>query len=148
MITYWCMYCTDKLLDRWGRGCRKGSKCHHLLNSPLFSTYGLGESVAHLHADNCSGQNKNHYMMYYLMWRVLTGQHEQITLSFLPVGHTKFFLDAGFGMLKRKFRVTNVGCLNDIATVVQKSAVNHVQLVGDQQGKVMVPSYEFFKAEQ
>ena len=120
------------------------SLVHH-----FFRTYGLGENVAHLHADNCSGQNKNHYMMYYLMWRVLTGQHQQITLSFLPVGHTKFFPDAGFGMLKRKFRVTNVGCLNDIATVVQKSAtMNHSQLVGDQQGNVIVPSYnwaEFFQ---
>ena len=120
------------------------SLVHH-----FFATYGLGESVAHLHADNCSGQNKNRYMMNYLMWRVLTGQHQQITLSFLPVGHTKFFPDAGFGMLKHKFRVTNVGCLNDIASVVQKSAaMNHAQLVGDQQGNVIVPSYdwvEFFK---
>ena len=85
------------------------------------------------------------------MWRVLTGQHQQITLSFLPVGHTKFFPDAGFGMLKRKFRVTNIGCLNDIASVVQKSAtMNHAQLVGDQQGYVIVPSYdwvEFFKGK-
>ena len=85
------------------------------------------------------------------MWRVLTGQHQQITLSFLPVGHTKFFPDAGFGMLKHKFRVTNVGCLNDIASVVQKSAaMNHTQLVGDQQGNVTVPSYdwvEFFQGK-
>ena len=122
------------------------SLVHH-----FFATYGLGENVAHLHADNCSGQNKNRYMMSYLMWRVLTGQHQQITLSFLPVGHTKFFPDAGFGMLKRKFRVTNVGCLNDIASVVQKSAaMNHAQLVGDQQGNVIVPSYdwvEFFQGK-
>lgn len=82
-------------------------------------------------------------MMSYLMWRVLTGQHQQITLSFLTVGHTKFFPDAGFGMLKCKFRVTNVGCLNDIASVVQKSAMNHAQLVGDQQGNVIVPSYDW-----
>ena len=65
------------------------------------------------------------------------------------MGHTKFFPDAGFGMLKRKFRVTNVGYLNGIATVVQKSAtMNHAQLVDDQQGNVIVPSYdwaEFFQ---
>ena len=83
-------------------------------------------------------------MMYYLMWRILTRQHEEITLSFLPVGHTKFFPDAGFGMMKRKFRQTNVGCLADIADVVCKSAtMNHYQLVGDQGGKVLVKTYDW-----
>ena len=90
-------------------------------------------------------------MMSYLIWSVLTGHHQQIILSFLPVGHTKFFPDAGFGMLKRKFRVTNVGCLNNIASVVQKSAaMSHAELVGDQQGNVIVPSYdwvEFFQGK-
>ena len=110
----------------------------------FFSTYGLGEKVVHLHADNCSGQNKNRYMMYYLMWRVLTKQHKEITISFLPVGHTKFFPDAGFGMLKRQFQRTKVGCLHDIAEVVRNSAkMNHCQLVGNQRGDVLVPTYDW-----
>ena len=29
----------------------------------FFKTYGLGERKVHLHADNCSGQNKNHFNM-------------------------------------------------------------------------------------
>lgn len=100
--------------------------------------------MVHLHADNCSGQNKNRYMMYYLMWRVLVKLHDEITISFLPVGHTKFFPDAGFGMLKRKFRMTKVGCLSDIASVVSQSAtMNYCQLVGDQSGNVIVQSYEW-----
>lgn len=115
------------------------SMMHH-----FFSTYGLGEKVVHLHADNCSGQNKNRHMMYYLMWRVLTKLHDQIIISFLPVGHTKFFPDAGFGMLKRKFRLTEVGCLSDIAGVVNQSAtMNYSQLVGDQSGNVIVTTYDW-----
>ena len=115
------------------------SMLHH-----FFSTFGLGETEVHLHADNCSGQNKNKYMMYYLMWRVLTKQHRDIIISFLPVGHTKFFPDAGFGMLKRQFRQTKVGCLTDIAEVVRKSAsINHCQLVGNQRGDALVPSYDW-----
>ena len=51
---------------------------------------GVGECDVHLHADNCSGQNKNSCMTQYLMWRVLTGRHKNITLSFLLTGHTKF----------------------------------------------------------
>lgn len=55
-----------------------------------FEHYGIGECHLNLHADNCSGQNKNSCMMWYLMWRVLTGRHVTITLSFLLTGHTKF----------------------------------------------------------
>ena len=73
-------------------------------------------------------------MKNYMMWHVLNGQHWQITLSFLAVGHTKFFPDAGFGMLKCKFKLTKVDWLDDIASVVNKSvAMNYAQLAGDQQ---------------
>ena len=52
-------------------------------------------------------------------------------------------------MLKRKFKLTKVGCLDDIVSVVQSSAsMNYAQLVGDQQGNVIVQSYnwiEYFK---
>ena len=56
------------------------------------------------------------------------------------------FLGAGFGTLKRKCKLTKVGCLDDIAKVIDQSAsMNHPQLVGDQQGNVIVPVYDFFK---
>ena len=78
--------------------------------------------------------------MYYLMWRVLTGLHEEITISFLPVGHTKFSPDWCFGLLKRKYRREKIGCLDDIAKAVNESAIpNYAQLVGSQSGDVIVP---------
>ena len=54
----------------------------------FFENYAYGEKSVHLRADNCTGQNKNRFMMAYLCWRVLCGLHTKITLSFLPVGHT------------------------------------------------------------
>ena len=71
-----------------GKGANLISMLHHFL-----ATHNLGEAKLHLHADNCSGQNKNLYVMQYLTWRVLSGLNKQITLSFLVVGHTKFSLD-------------------------------------------------------
>ena len=38
------------------------SYLHH-----FFQTHGLGEKTAHLHVVNCMGQNKNNYVLYYLM---------------------------------------------------------------------------------
>ena len=105
-----------------------------------FDHHGLGEKTATLHADNCCGQNKNNTMMQYLMWRVMTGLHDSITISFLIVGHTKFAPDGCFGLLKREFQRTEVSSLADLEQVVQSSAVvNKSQLVGSQAGESIVP---------
>lgn len=49
-----------------------------------------------------------------------------------------------FGLFKQKFRRADVGCLNDIADIVRASAtVNSVQLVGSQEGEVLVPAYDW-----
>ena len=116
------------------------SMLHHSLQ-----THNLGEANLHLHADNCSGQNKNRFVMQYLAWRVLVGLNK-ITLSFFIVGHTKFSPDWCFGLFKQAYWRTKIGCLNDIVKVVESSAaVNHAQLVGTQDGEVLVPTYDWAK---
>lgn len=82
--------------------------------------------------------------MQYLAWRVMVGLNDSITVSFHIVRHTKFAHDSCFGLLKRVFRRTRVGCLDDIIRVVEESAeVNHAQLVGAQDGTVIVPTYNW-----
>ena len=57
--------------------------------------------------------------------------------------------------MKRAFRRSKVGCLEDIARVCEGSAkVNFAQLVGKQNGEVVVPTYDwstyfkdYFKAD-
>ena len=83
-------------------------------------------------------------MIQYLMWRCMVGLHKEITLTFLVVGHTKFAPDWCFGLLKRKYRKQQVGCLDDIARVVNTSAtVNIAQLCGTQNGEVLVPTNDW-----
>ena len=88
--------------------------------------------------------------MQYLFWRVMVGLNKKITVSFLIVGHTKFLPDWCFGLFKQAFRRTKVRCLDDIVKVVESSAVvNHAQLVGTQDGQVIVPTYvwaEYFNS--
>lgn len=71
------------------------SYLHH-----YFQYHGLGEKQVHLHEDNCSGQNKNNYFLWYLAWRTIMHFHESIKYSFLIAGHTKFSPDRSFGMIK------------------------------------------------
>ena len=74
----------------------------------------------------------------------MAGLNKSIVLSFMIVGHTKFTPDSCFGLFKQRFRRSHVQSLSDIATVVLESAkVNQVQLVGTEQGEVMVPTYDW-----
>ena len=49
----------------------------------FFGRHGLGETEAQIHADNCSSQNKNSAFLWYYMWHVTTGLHEEINYNFV-----------------------------------------------------------------
>ena len=127
-------YLIDEAVDM-GKGSNAiVSMLHH-----FFAHHGLGEKTVHLHADNCGGQNKNATMVQYLLWRVMTAQHTEITLSFMIPGHTKFSPDWCFGLLKKRYRRTKVGGLTDLITVVNESAsMNVAQPTGREDGSPIV----------
>ena len=80
----------------------------------------------------------------YLMWRVLTGLQQCVTLSFMMVGHTKFAPDWCFGLVKRRLRRERVSCLSDVAAAVEVSAeANTAVLVGSEDGTPYVPVYNW-----
>lgn len=123
------------------------SYIHHFLQN-----YGLGEQHLTLHCDNCSGQNKNRWVLFYFAWRVMKGLHTTVSINFMPPGHTKFAPDWCFGLVKKTFRRSHVSCLEDLVEVVRESSpVGHnniPQLVGLEDGTVNVPTYnwhEFFQ---
>lgn len=106
----------------------------------FFSTFGLGETDVELHCDNCSGQNKNRFVLWYCSWRCSIGLHQTITLNFLIAGHTKFAPDGCFGLIKKSFRRNVVSSLSELAAVINESAgINESQLVGSEDGTSFVP---------
>ena len=90
----------------------------------FFENHGLGEKFAYLTADNCVGQNKNNALIQYLMYRVLTGLHTKIELSFLIVGHTKFSPDGYFGLIRHRYRRSSVYTYEQLIKVVEESSSN------------------------
>ena len=97
--------------------CGKGanaaiSMLHHFLEN-----FAFGEQNLELTADNCAGQNKNTYLMWYLIWRLANGFNEKASISFMLAGHTKFAPDWCFGLFKRQYRRTLVSSLKDIEQV-------------------------------
>lgn len=132
-------YLIDEASDV-GKGANSTiSYVHH-----YFQNHGLGETCVHLHADNCSGQNKNNCFLWY---QESNNQlHDSITYSFLIAGHTKFGHDHSFGIIKRSYKVTCISSLYEFAEMVESSStagVNKGQLVGTHDGKVIVPVYDW-----
>jgi len=97
------------------------SLLHH-----YFATYGMGEQESHMHADNCSGQNKNKTMCAYLAWRVIVGLHNKISLHFMLTGHTRCLVDGCFGLFKQKFRRSDCYSFSQLEQVVNSSAQTNV----------------------
>lgn len=107
---------------------------------------GLGEHHAHLYADNCTGQNKNSFFLWYLTYRILLKLHRSITYSFLIAGHTKFGPDQSFGLIKKVYKVTHVSSSYEFARLVETSSnsgLNKVQLVGTHDGRIIVTVHDW-----
>ena len=125
----------------------KGSNVVLSLLHHYFDNFGLGETECMCHADNCSGQNKNNFMMQYALWRVCSGYNQQFSMKFLPVGHTKFWPDLYFGLFKKKLRMSKAETVEDVCKIAvsscpQSNAIIPIP-VGDEHGKLFVPTYDW-----
>ena len=68
------------LIDQ-GAATSKGSNAVISYLHHFFENYGLGEKSVELHCDNCTGQNKNRFVISYLACRrTIHGLHEDRTL--------------------------------------------------------------------
>ena len=111
-----------------------------------FKNHSSGEKRLVIHADNCSGQNKNNAMIQYLTWRVMCGFHDQIKYCFMVAGHTKFSPDGFFGLIKLKLRNSEVQDLADLVQVVHNSTIggfNTAQTIYDSDGNQQVYFYKW-----
>ena len=68
--------------------------------------------------------NKNNAVLQYLIYRVAAGLHDNIELSFMIVGHTKFAPDGYFGLIRRRYRRSNIYTYEDLVQTVLSSSEN------------------------
>ena len=48
--------------------------------------------------------------------------NDEIELSFMRVGHTRCFVDGGFGFLKQRYRKSDVDTVQQLADATEESA--------------------------
>ena len=85
-----------------------------------------------LHSDNCSGQNKNRFVIFYLLWRVMVGLDDEVILYFLIPGHTKNVCDGSFGHVKRNLLNNDVLVPKDMMNVIIGSVKSNNYMAGAQ----------------
>lgn len=93
-----------------------------LLHSYLTAKDNLGV-ITHLWADNCSGQNKNKTVMWYLAWIVqhTTNASSVIELRFQIKGHTRNSVDRGFALTKNEANKSEIWVPADYLDVINRS---------------------------
>lgn len=123
----------------------KGSDVVISLLDHYFENHGLKESHVLLTADNCVGQNKNNAVIQYLMYRVMTGRHKSITLSFMLVGHTKFSPDAYFGLIKKSYRRSKVYTYDHLVDVIDSSTTGNFNIPQTYRDKHGRENFQFRK---
>ena len=67
-----------------------------------------GRRVVRFDCDNCGGQNKNRWVVWFCSFLVLVGLCDEAHLHFLVAGHTKNAADGAFGLFKRAVKRTDV----------------------------------------
>ena len=136
-------YLIDEAVNVW-----KGANSTISYVHDFFTSHGVGETDAQINADNCGGQNKYNFVIWYYCWRILCGMHNSILYSVLIAGHTKFSPDWCFGLIKQSFRRGYVSSLFDLMEAVDQSTVTGVnisKLCGLHDGTVLVPVYDWVK---
>ena len=105
-----------------GKGCNLVvSLVHHYLMNYYENNY----KELSINADSCAGQNKNKYVFYYLIWRVILGFENNIQLSFMLPGHTKSVVDGRFGLFKQIFSKVDTLDVASIENVIKNACLNN-----------------------
>jgi hypothetical protein len=81
-----------------------------------------GKKHLRVTCDNCPGQNKNNLSLWFWAWLIMLKWYDDITVSFMIPGHTKFICDSFFGKIKKVYWKTKINTMDDIEQVVNISA--------------------------
>ncbi|KAJ0397932.1 hypothetical protein P43SY_006054 [Pythium insidiosum] len=105
---------------------RKGGKGSNEVVSMLQRYLGVDPQHATLtvYADNCGGQNKNNYVIKYLLFLAHTGQFEEVNYKFFIRGHTKNACDRGFGAMKKKLAREDCWTVEQLCEALKKASIS------------------------
>jgi hypothetical protein len=78
-----------------------------------------------VYADNCVGQNKNNFVVKFLIVLCHLGIFEEVNLKFFVKGHTKNACDRGFGHIRKYVMKQEIWTFKHLAKAVEKAAISN-----------------------
>ncbi|OWZ12642.1 hypothetical protein PHMEG_00014161 [Phytophthora megakarya] len=107
-----------------GKGSEQiNSMLQHFINTVLVPA---GKKRLIVYADNCSGQNKNNYVIKFLLAQAHMEVFERVDYKFFVKGHTKNSCDCGFGHIRKHLARTDCWTLNHVVNEVKNAASSNV----------------------
>ncbi|KAJ0397493.1 hypothetical protein P43SY_009300 [Pythium insidiosum] len=105
---------------------RKGGKGSNEVVSMLHKYIGCEPThkVLTVYADNCGGQNKNNFVVKYLLLLAHTGLFEEVNYKFFIRGHTKNACDRGFGTMKKKLAREDCWTLAQLCEALGRASIS------------------------
>lgn len=85
---------------------------HRFIN--MRSSFGPLPRTIFIQLDNCSRENKNHFLLSYLESLVALKVFDVVEVGFLPIGHTHEDIDQTFSSTSSRLRVNDAVTLNDL----------------------------------
>jgi hypothetical protein len=112
----------------------KSGKVNIIISTLFFFLLRIAPKVRSLaiHADNCTGENKNRYLLGFLQWTIQTRLFDKVSVHFMIVGHTRNHLDGSFGRLKSLYFRSNVYSLSLWNSLVSSLPNTHSIMCFDQ----------------
>ncbi|KAE9088741.1 hypothetical protein PF010_g19271 [Phytophthora fragariae] len=105
-----------------------------------------GKTKLTVYADNCSGQNKNNYVIKFLLTLVDMGVFEHVDYKFFVKGHTKNSCDRGFGHIRKYMATAECWTMAHVIETVNAAASNSVT-VHVPRGSELFKSYKSVMTE-
>ncbi|CAG8465155.1 13187_t:CDS:2 [Dentiscutata heterogama] len=78
--------------------------------------------------DNCSGQNKNFCLLWYLLWLCDTKIFHKIDYQFQIKGYIRNSVDHGFGHTKQEYAKSEAWCIDHLVDIINRSASNNISV--------------------
>ena len=105
-----------------GNGCNLTIETlHRVLSDIKNARKGQLPQTLYLQLDNCTGQNKNNYLMAYLSLLVEWGVFKEIEVGYLPVGHTHEDIDQMFSRFAIALETNDAITVSELLRVCQKA---------------------------
>ncbi|EGZ25716.1 hypothetical protein PHYSODRAFT_247836 [Phytophthora sojae] len=85
-----------------------------------------GKTKLTVYTDNCSGQNKNNYVIKFLLTLVDMGIFEHVDFKFFVKGHTKNSCDRAFGHIRKHLASAECWTMQHVIDAVDAASANSV----------------------